>query len=263
MTGRINRLNVYPLSFKEYLRFKSARVSPIENYRQTSLFESYLNQGGYPEFVLNPQDRAYFSDLIDNIIYKDIVSVYQLRNPQVVKELLLLLADRVGHHTTYTRLAQILAIDVDTVKEYLFYLKNTFLIFEVTKFGYARGPKIYGPKKFYFWDNGLWLSLIGRRPLGPSLEQVVAQKLARDQVEFGFYYQDKKELDFIYLTKNRKQHLLEVKYQVSSPEFDLVEYLRLAKKLEAKKLQVVTFDQGWQGAVDNIDLELVPGYRWV
>ena len=103
--------------------------------------------GGYPEYVLL-KDPAYFSDLINDVLYKDIIRMYDLKNPDVLKDLLLLLADRTGQQSTFTKLSHVLNVKNDTVKEYIYYLKNTFLVDELPDMPHPVRNVFMLPKNF-------------------------------------------------------------------------------------------------------------------
>jgi len=262
LTGRIEKINVYPLDFNEFLLFKKVKVSEVETYKLEKYTDEYLKIGGYPEYVLegNP---AYFSDLVNNILFKDIVSLYKLRNPQLLKDLILLLSDRAGHHTTYAKLASILSLKVDTVKEYVFYLKNTFLVDELPRFTSSRGARIYGPKKFYIQDNGILFHLLGKLSYGQAFEQTVFNFL-KTKHKLGFYYEDKKEIDFA-MRKDGDVELWEAKYKVSKGNLDqkLKDYIKIAQQKKAKKIVFVTKDFAKTDKIDGISVQYIPLWRLI
>ena len=262
LTGRIEKINIYPLDFNEFLLFKKVKVSEVETYKLEKYTDEYLKVGGYPEYVLE-EDPAYFSDLVNNILFKDIVSLYKLRNPQLLKDLILLLADRVGHHTTYAKLASILSLKVDTVKEYVFYLENTFLTDELPRFTSSRGARIYGPKKFYIRDNGILFHLLGKLSYGQAFEQTVFNFL-KTKYEPGFYYENKKEIDFV-IRRGGDVELWEAKYEVNKEGLDqkLESYIKIAKQKKAKKIVFVTKDFVKADRVDKISIQYLPLWRLI
>jgi len=260
LTGRIEKIEVYPLDFAEFLIFKKAKISPTESYKYEKYLDQYLKVGGYPEYVLQ-NEPSYFSDLINNILYKDIVSLYQIRNPALLKDLVLLLADRIGYHTTYNKLAAILSLKNDTVKEYIYYLKNTFLIDELPRYSRSRGQIIYGPKKFYANDNGMLFHLLGKLSYSAVFEQTVFNYLKLNHKKIGFYYENKNEVDFLVETSG-KLELWEAKYEISK---DFAEkeslYLEIAKKNRMKKIVFVTKSKEEQKTKDGIKIEFIPLWK--
>ncbi len=260
LTGRMEKIDVYPLDFEEFLSFKKAKISETENYKFEKYADEYLKIGGYPEYVLE-EDPAYFSDLVNSILYKDIVNLYQLKNPDLLKDLILLLADRVGHQTTYSKLASILGIKVDTVKEYIFYLKNTFLIDELPRASLSRSARIYGPKKFYLQDNGILFHLLGRLSYGQALEQTIFHFLKNSGKQTGFYYEDQKEIDFLFANKDTVE-LWETKYKMEEDsEKKLSVYLKVAKFKQCKKITVITKSKDEKRRLENIEIKFLPLWR--
>lgn len=257
LTGRIEKIEVFPLDFYEFLNFKKAQISEVEDYKYEKYFREYLKIGGYPEYVLE-KDPLYFSDLVNNILYKDIVSLYQIRNPNLLKDLFLLISDRVGHHTTYNKLAAILSLKNDTVKEYLFYLKNTFLISELPRYSKNRGQIIYGPKKFYLNDNGMLFHLLGKMSYSAAFEQTLFHYLRLTYKKIGFYYENNKEADFI-VEKNGKLELWEAKFEINKNFIEEKKfYLEIAKKNKISKIVFITFSKKGKETNDNIQIEFIP-----
>jgi len=260
LTGRLEKIEVYPLDFSEFLAFKKVKVSPSETYKWEKFAEEYLQVGGYPEYVLE-ENPSYFSDLVNGILFKDIVSLYQLRNPEVLRDLLLLLADRVGFQTTYSKLAKIVSLKVDTVKEYLFYLKNTFLVDELPRFSSSRGARIYGPKKFYLFDNGLLFHLLGKFSFGSALEQTIFNFFKAREEKIGFYYEAKKEVDFVREVRGGIE-LWEGKAKIDLDfEEKRKDYYQVARLLGAKKIVFVTRDLAKRERFKNLWWEFVPLWR--
>ena len=260
LTGRIEKIEVYPLDFNEFLSFKKRKVAATETYKLEKYTDDYLKIGGYPEYVLEEQP-AYFSDLINNVLYKDIVNFYKLKNPDLLKDLLLLLADRVGYQTSYNKLASILSIKIDTVKEYIYYLKNTLLIDELPRASNSRSARIYGPKKFYLSDNGSLFHLLGKVSYSAAFEQTVFNFLKRRNNRVGFYYENQKEIDFIVQTDKGKEGW-EVKYKIN-PNFEekLESYLNIAQQEKIKKIVFVTKDYEKTKTVNKISVKFVPFWK--
>ena len=241
LTGRLEKIEVFPLDFNEFLLFKKVNIEEIEVYRFSHYLDEYLKIGGYPEYALK-KDISYFTDLINGILFKDIVDFYRLKNPQALMDLVLLLADRVGHRLTYAKLARVLSLNLETVKEYIFYLKNTFLIDELPRFSPSRAARIYGPKKFYFRDNGILFNLLGKLSFGQAFEQMAFNFLQR-KYNIGFYYEKQKEVDFA-LRINGEIQLWEAKYEVDEKNLEesLLSYLKIAQQLKVKKVVLLTKD---------------------
>ena len=85
LTGRQRVIEVMPLNFDEYLIFKNITIKKSDSYLIDSYFEEYLSDGGMPEYVLTG-DISYIQNLINNIIYKDIIAYHNIKNESIIKD---------------------------------------------------------------------------------------------------------------------------------------------------------------------------------
>ncbi len=193
LTGRERTIEVMPLDFKEYLQFKEVRIKKADSHLYESYFEEYMQDGGMPEYVLTG-DVSYLQNLIDNIIAKDIIAHYNIRNGQVVKDFYKLLMERSGKLLTFNKLANILEISVDSTKRYFHYFEETYLIYSVTKYG-KLNEQIKSAKKIYASDVGLRNIVTGYRDKGAIFENLIYLKI-KDKNP-SYLYVDGVELDFI------------------------------------------------------------------
>jgi len=84
LTGRQRVIEVMPLDFEEYLIFKNITIKKSDAYLKESYFEEYMSDGGMPEYVLTG-DISYIQNIIDNIIYKDIIAYHNIKNESVIR----------------------------------------------------------------------------------------------------------------------------------------------------------------------------------
>lgn len=204
ITGRTKTFEILPLDFDEYLIFKNTKLSKKDNHLIDKLFEEYLQIGGIPEYVLR-EDLEYLKELVDDIIMKDIASRYKIRETQVLKDFFLLLMERVGKIFSINKLANALNISPDTVRRYLEYFSETFLIYLVPRYG-KTNERILSAKKIYAADIGIKSLFTGFRDIGSIFENYVYLKI-KDRNP-SYVYKDETEIDF--LTEDKI--LIEVKY---------------------------------------------------
>lgn len=197
LTGRQFVSTVYPLSFAEFLLFRNESISGAEEYKYEQLAEDYLQGGGYPENALNPSED-YLATLLDDIIARDLIRLYQIRRPDVLKDLYQLLTASVGSRTSYTKLAHALGISVDTAREYIGYFEAAFLVSPMTKWTPSHTERVYTAKKIYLTDTGMKTIVTGRGDLGAKAENAVYLKLMRGGIKPGYYTRDKREVDFVF-----------------------------------------------------------------
>ena len=141
LTGRQIITTIYPLSFKEFISFKRIEPSKAEDYKYERLLEDYLEIGGYPENVLMPSEE-YLHNLVEDIIARDLIRLFSIKKPNLLKDLLRLLAASVGSRTSFNKLAHLLGISVDTVKKYIGYFESAFLVKSMQKWTSSYSKKI-------------------------------------------------------------------------------------------------------------------------
>jgi len=227
LTGRQRIVEVMPLNFYEYLQFKKIHLKKADNYLVESYFEQYLNDGGMPEYVLT-NDISYLQNLLDNIIYKDIIAYHKIRNESVVKDFFKLLMERSGKQLSLHKMAKILDVGIDTVRRYLSYFEGTYLVYTVEKYG-KLNERIKNPKKIYAGDVGLKNVVTGFRDKGAIFENLVF--LAIKPYHPSYVYEDGIEIDFI--TENGV--LIEAKYKSTLNE----KQQKLFDSVPAKKKIVI------------------------
>lgn len=264
LTGRYEKMRINPLDFGEFLNFKNVSIFPSEEYKYEGYMENYLLSGGYPEYVLKGENN-YFSDLLEAIIFKDIVYAHNVKNPDIIRDLLLLLSDRNGHQSSFTKLGKILGITTDTAKEYVNFIKQTFIVEEIERFSTSRSKKIYSAKKFYFQDCGLLRSISNKFNFGSAAESVL-YKFLSEKYTVNFYYENKKEVDFIFSEKNGNIALVESKFiqkQVEISEKALLSIAIIADITKAKKILIITKNLEKSIMVKDKKIDFIPLYKFI
>lgn len=209
LTGRYIQSELFPFSFSEYLRFKG--IFPDESYvyssEKASLLQKsvreYLTQGGFPDFLKtgNPQ---YLKSLYENVIYRDVVARYGIRNAKTLIEMVHFLISNIGKETSYNALKNIFGIaNAVTIKDYISYFEDAYLLFSINKFDYSLKKQIANPKKIYTIDAGLANSVSFQfsENFGRKLENIVFLQLRRRTAEI-YYHKGSFECDFI-ITQNK------------------------------------------------------------
>jgi len=233
LTGRERIMEVMPLTFNEYLQFKEISIKKADAHLYESYFEEYMQDGGMPEYVLTG-DVTYLQNLIDNIISKDIIAHYNIRNNQVVKDFYKLLMERSGKQLTFNKIANILDISVDSARRYFYYFEETYLVYSVEKYG-KLNERLKSAKKIYASDVGLRNVITGYRDKGAIFENLIYLQIKEQNP--SYLYVDGIELDFItedgMLIEAKFNSVLNAKQQ------------KLFDKFEAKKKLVVNGVDGF------------------
>ncbi|MCK5477210.1 MAG: ATP-binding protein, partial [Candidatus Aenigmarchaeota archaeon] len=203
LTGRTKTIEVMPLDFKEFLEFRNIKPKQYDYALLKNHFDEYLKMGGMPEYVLT-KDIDCLKELVENIVYKDIIAYHNIKDRGVVFDLLKLLSERVGKRLTYNKLSNVLKISVDSVRRYISYFEETYLIHIISKHG-SPNEKITAPKKIYFCDTGLRNILTGFKDIGSLFENVVFLRIKNENP--SYYMANTIELDFVF-----GKNIIECKY---------------------------------------------------
>ncbi|MDP2690946.1 MAG: ATP-binding protein [bacterium] len=204
LTGRSQMLEILPLDFDEYLEFKGIQHSKRDKHLLENDFESYLQTGGIPEYVLNG-DMEYLKELVDDLLMKDIVAYHGIRDPQIIKDFFLLLMERVGKQCSINKMANILSISPDTARRYLEMFENIYLIYLMPRCG-KTNERLLSSKKIYVADLGIKNLFTGFRDKGAVFENYIYLKI-KDKNPC-YLSQDGNEIDFL----TNENTLIEVKY---------------------------------------------------
>ena len=103
-----------------------------------SRFIDYLNYGGYPEVVLNPnvrdnQDQFVRNDIIDKVLLKDLPSLYGIDDIPELNKLFSFLAFNAGNEASLENISQDRGLSKPTIKKYIEYLESAFLIIKLPR----------------------------------------------------------------------------------------------------------------------------------
>jgi len=193
LTGRNLSFKIMPLSFEEFLEFGN-----------TKSLEEYMEFGGFPEVVLEKsKDKKIFllQQYFEDIIHKDIVDRYNIRNTKQLIEIARYLVSTAGSRVSLNKLSKVFGISKDTISTYIGYMIDAYLVFEVTYFSYSAKIRhdISKLPKVYVLDNGLInvASIQYSKNLGQKFENTVLIKLAEQFEEVSYWSELKSEVDFI------------------------------------------------------------------
>lgn len=154
LTGRKREFQLYPISTEELCKHTSAR-------EEQRLLEQRMLFGFYPEVINHPTDaQEALQEISSSYLYKDILSLEEVRKPAILQKLLLALALQVGSEVTFNDLGNTVGIDKETAEKYLDLLEKAFVIFRLNSFSRNMRREIKKSRKIYFWDNGVRNAII-------------------------------------------------------------------------------------------------------
>ena len=271
LTGRHMDLELYPFTFMEYLKAKNLQDIAEGNYstavraKLSAEFEIYFFNGGMPEVVISGE-TAILTYLVNDVIQKDIVTRYNLRKPSEIKNILRYVLDNVSSETTYRALTIATASKSEnTVKKYLQYLEETYIIFEVNRYDKKLKRRDKNPKKYYCIDNGIIIKNIPTfvENKGRLLENMVAVNLKRMQKEF-YFYRNKNESEVDFIIPSQKQ-MIQVCYELNEQnrKREIKGFVRARKEVDAEKYLIITMNQEESIQLDEFNIEVKPIWLWL
>lgn len=205
LTGRKYEFFLPPLTFSEI----ADNAGFLEEKR---LLEERLIFGAYPEIVTKPAESAELLQLLaGSYLYKDVLALEAIRNPELIERLLKALALQIGGEVSYLELAQTVGADKGTVEKYLRILEKAYIIFKLPAFSRNLRNELKKAKKFYFYDNGIRNAVMGnltriakRTDIGALWENYIISErikfLRVRQSNAGVYFWrtvQQQEIDFI------------------------------------------------------------------
>ena len=277
LTGRHIDCELFPFSFKEFLKYNNfypdtyltKDIAKTKNY-----LREYIEIGGFPDVYKFGKDVLI--DLYNDIITKDILLRYNIKYAKTFKELAGYLISNYASEITYNKLKNILDIkSVHTIKNYVDYLENTYLIVKLERFSYKLKEQVRAPKKIYCIDTGL-VNAIGFRTspdTGKLMENLVAVELLRRGKEI-YYWKDhyQREVDFVIKEGDKIKELIQVTYASGKNEIKEREIKGLIKgssELNCNDLVMITYDYEGVDEVEgngNINekvIKYIPLWKWL
>ncbi|WP_456394741.1 ATP-binding protein [Thermococcus sp.] len=272
LRGRTLTFEVFPLSFKEFLKFKRFRVPEQVEFSTRkpellNLLREYVLLGGFPEVVLTDDIRIkkmLVRDYFNTIISLDVVERYGVRNSGELRAFIRLLLN--SEYFSLSKLERTMkslgySISKATLSNYLHYLQECYFAFPLEIYSPKVKLRIQHPKKIYFVDNSFltFLSIKFSENFGRLMENTVFIELLRRGEEVNYARGDNWEVDFV--LPNRET-LIQVSYDVSGSETMERELrgLKKAKRLfHWEKAVLITLDT--EKEVDGI--EVIPLWRFL
>lgn len=268
LSGRYFSCTIYPLSFPEFLQFTGHSELPLIEMRQ--YFSSYLKYGGYPRVVLEENcdlKLQILKNYYETIYLKDIILPNRLRNNRDVVNLLYYLISNVGNLYSYNKIADALHIAVDTVREYIEYAEDAYLLYTLMKFDCSVKKQIANPKKIYALDTGLVnaVSFAFSENKGKLLENLVFLALKRNYSEV-FYHKEMYECDFVVKEGLAIIKAFQVTLSLENPETKKREVRGLTEAMDVYGLEegiIITEEESDTLVIDGKTIHIMPAGDWL
>ena len=276
LTGRHLTMKVYPLNFQEYLQFKGIKIKTkldqIHNKNKLiNLSKEFIIEGGFPKIVLTKNElikKELLTTYFNDIITKDIIQRYKIRDFAKIKNLALFYATNFCEPVSFNSVKKMLSEkSVETIEHYSSYLESSYLIFFNKIFDYSLRKQMANERKVYFIDNGIRKAVAFqfKDMFGNLLENAVYLELLKKNEEEIYYYKEEKEVDFVIKKGLKAFGLINVCWDMSNTKTRDREINSLMKAMDAydlKKGKIITFDQHEIIKVDGKTISVIPFYQF-
>ncbi|KYJ86573.1 ATP-binding protein [Sulfurovum riftiae] len=278
LSGRYLAVDVYPLSFKEYIGFKDISIdTPLDMVSKKIVlnreFENYLKFGAFPKVLEYGQEdiRELLTTYKNTILLKDIVARYKLKEFGVLEEIAAFLLSNSGISISINKLKNNFKVSYDMANAYVEYLSKAYMVFEVNKFDYSLKKQNANDKKYYSVDLGLsnLMRVPNLQTRGADLETVVFLELLRRGYKV-YYYKTSNDLecDFIVQKDREIQMLIQVTSSLKDDKTkkrELQSFSKTKKELNLEHVEsvVITEDNSSETVYDDIEIKIVNLKEWL
>lgn len=172
LAGRKYIFELFPLTFKEFLLFKDEKLI-IPNREEkisktvfdifSNLYEEYLRFGGFPGVVQKnsfQEKKMALEDIFSSYFQLEVIQLSDYKKTSVVRDLILLLMQRIGSKVDVQKLSSELGVSRPTLYEYLSFLEDTYFITLVKSYSKNKDAEIRSQEKVYVCDSGLVNNLV-------------------------------------------------------------------------------------------------------
>jgi predicted AAA+ superfamily ATPase len=274
LTGRYNQVELFPLSFREYIELKGIRMdAPLTRdraFRQKG-FDEYLEKGGLPELLNLPSWKNYVASLFRSIIERDIIQRFKIRNKQALLDIGMYTVSNFAREFNFKKLeTQLISTSDNTIKNYISHLEQAYLLIGLNKFSFKTSERLRN-RKYYLVDTAFASALgsLTGDEAGWRLENIVFIELLRRRYESQYdihYFKSHFEIDFVVSSGFRVIELIQVCLDISSVKTMNREIRALvngSKLLKCDTLTLITLGYSQKIETDDRTINIVSVFDWL
>ncbi|MGK0209333.1 MAG: putative AAA+ superfamily ATPase [Patescibacteria group bacterium] len=280
LRGRSIPISIYPLSFAEFLEFKGKLPTKKTKYTKKAEiqneFQEYMHFGGFPEIPFEELKLETLSTYLDLTIYKDLIERHNIRNRTLLKDLIKYIITNISKefsvNSYYKNIKQKQKVSKDTLFEYMNYIEDIGLIFQVPKHSYSLKEQQVNPPKVYIVDTGFFQvhSFKFSENKGKLLENICylqLQRMKNAQTEIYYYKHkiNKKECDFIIQERDSITQAIQVCYAINEDnrKREIDGLLEAMNEHSLSEGTIITMDQEEEIRIDGKKILLRPVVAWL
>lgn len=269
LTGRYAKVELFPFSFREMLRFKGISASVLTQKKKAEIlreFDLYLNGGGFPEY-LKYGDEEFLKRTYDDILFRDIIVRFGIREVKAFRQLASFLFTNASNMESYNAIKKALGFkSVMSVRDYVGFLQEAYLVFELFKYDYSLKKQYVNDKKIYVIDTGM-RNVVAFRfsdDRGRLLENLVFIELRRRGTSV-YFCKDEGECDFVTDDRGTLMTAIQVCYDLTQENRER-EILGLANAMRTFSIpdgSLLTYNQEETIVHDGLTIKVLPVWKWL
>lgn len=244
-----------------FLTGSSSKLLSTED-NLTKIFNNYLSEGGFPEIISFSPDikQKTLQEYLDVTIYRDIIERHNIKNPNLIKYMILSMIKNIGKPFSVNKFynalkSQRYQISKDILYEYVNHIEDAYLAFPVALYDKSLRKIYTNPKKLYAIDPGLIraLTLDYENDLGRLFENIIYLDLRRLGYNINYYLTSERyEIDFLAQTPRGDKKLLQIAWDVEDSR---------TKKWEERALEAAKKELNIEGRIITLDSYLRDGLK--
>lgn len=283
LVGRKRVFELTTLCFDELVNFRTENkyedklIEFLSLHREKAfeLLDEYINFGGYPRVVLEEtieEKRKVINEIYQSYLEKDISYLLKIRKTENFSNLVKVLASQIGSIFTVSEISRTLGISYNTVKDYLWYLEKTFIIYRVNPFFRNIRKEISKSPIYYFYDLGLrnfavgsFGNVVNLKEKGFVFENFVfnwiKEKIRDSSAKINYWRtKDGAEVDFI-INYGKEQIPVEAKYRTFGKPVVSRSFQNFINKYHPERAFVVNLNLEETLFRNKTKIEFVPFYK--
>lgn len=277
LTGRYNEIRLFPFSFREYCDFHHIETNGLTTKIEAGIkraFMEYVTDGGFPELQNIRNKRGYVQSLLEAIVSKDIQQRFRIRNVDTLRKIANHLINNVCQEINYGNIAETMGVTDQTVKKYVDFLRQAFLVQILNKHSFKSKERIRNAKA-YIVDPGLQNNRdnsFAAENIGWRLENVIYIELLRrctnDFLDIYYYKESprSKEVDFVVCNQDKAVELIQVAYDIDNQKTfyrETSSLIKASSKLHCDNLTLIAFTQTRDEEIEGKCIKILSATDWL
>ncbi|BCB96213.1 hypothetical protein JZK55_11350 [Dissulfurispira thermophila] len=225
-------------------------------------FEEYIEKGGFPNLFAIKEPllwkRLVREDIIEKVIYRDMVELYDIKKPEALEKLFLYLTGITSEILSVTNIANSLGLSREYTEKYLYYLEQSLLIKRLRKYARSIEKSIRSLEKLHILDSGL-INAFSRVDISKTIETIIVSHLIRLKGADVFYFREGYEMDAI-IELDKKVYPVEVKYKDDISKKELRGIEGFYKKFKSDRAIIVSRDNLKEEHINGCNVLFIPAW---